>query len=105
MNVYIISRINIEVPEVCDHERFVKEIHNFIRTETWATQNIHKHYVTVSDPIMETRDITIELVLHRESFAQAHKVTDVLIEKIENYIITKRVIGAWVTGTDLMLSK
>jgi len=54
---------------------------------------------------METRDITIELVLHRESFAQAHKVTDVLIEKIENYILTKRVIGAWVTGTDLMLSK
>jgi hypothetical protein len=106
VSAYIIGRINIEVPEVYDHECFVEEIHSFLRADDWDTQKkIGEHYINVSDPIIGTRDITIELVIHEELFAQAHKVTDALIEKIENYILNKRIIGAWVTSHGLMLGK
>lgn len=102
MSACIIARINIEAPEECDFEylgagmwyctyRFYEDTGQVLRAN-------------INNTPTSSRGISIDLVIDGEVFAEARKIVDALIEKIEEDILNNRAYGsASVAGTQMML--
>ena len=104
MSKYIVTRINIEAPEECDVDRLVADIWYYIYRFYLGTGKILRGHNIFPSPADGTRDINIELVINEELFAEAHKIVDALIEKIEEHILNSGAYkGVEIAGTELML--
>ena len=104
MSKCIIARINIEAPEECDIDRLVADIWYCIYRFYLGTGKILQGHHTFSSPTDGTQDINIELAINEELFAEAHKIMDTLIEKIEEHILNNGTYkGVEIARTKLML--
>lgn len=104
MSACIIARINIEAPEECDFERLIRDIWHCTYRFYLGTGKIIRGNDNFSFPVEGTQNISIELVINEELFAEARKVVDGLIEKIEEHILNNGAFrGVSVVGTEMML--
>lgn len=104
MSACIIARINIEAPEECDVERLVAEIWYCVYRFYLGTGKIIQGHHAFSSPADGTQGINIELAINEELFAEAHKIVDTLIEKIEEHVLNSGAYkGAEIAGSELML--
>lgn len=104
MSACIIARINIEAPEECDVDHLVAGIWYCVYRFYLGTGKIIQGHHAFSSPADGTQDINIELAINEELFAEARKIVDALIEKIEEHVLNN---GAYrsvsVVGTEMIL--
>lgn len=90
MSACIIASINIEAPEECDVERLVADIWYCVYRFYLGTGKIIQGHHAFSSPADGTQGINIELAINEELFADARKIVDALIEKIEEQTVRTR---------------
>lgn len=104
MSACIIARINIEAPEECDVDRLVADIWYCVYRFYLGTGKILQGHNTFSSLADGTQGINIELLINEELFADAYKIVDALIEKIEEHVLNNGAYkGVEIAGTELML--
>ena len=102
MSKCIVARINIEAPEECDFERLGAGM--WYCTYRFYEDTGQVIRANINDTPTSVRGISIDLVIDGEVFAEARKIVDALIEKIEEHILNNEAYrGASVTGTQMML--
>jgi hypothetical protein len=104
MSKCIIARINIEAPEECDFERLTAGI--WYRTYRFYEDTRQVLRANINDTPTSTRGISVDLVIDGELFAEARKIVDAFIEKIEEYILNNGSYGGVsVAGAEMMLGE
>lgn len=104
MSKCIIAQINIEAPEECDVDRLVADIWYCVYRFYLGTGKVIQGHHAFSSPADGAQGINIELVINEELFADARKIVDALIEKIEEHVLNSGAYkGAEIAGTELML--
>lgn len=103
MSKCIVARINIEAPEECDVDRLVADIWYCVYRFYLGTGKIIQGHHAFSSLADGAQDINIELVINEELFADARKIVDALIEKIEDPVLNNGAYrGVSVAGTEMM---
>ena len=104
MSACIVARINIEAPEECDVECLIRDIWHCTYRFYLGTGKIIRGYDNFSSLTDGAQGINIELLINEELFAEARKIVDALIEKIEEHVLNNGVYkGVEISGTELML--
>ena len=103
MSACIIARINIDAPEECDFKRLGAGMWYCTYRFYEDTRQVLR--ANINDTPTSSRGISIDLVIDGEVFAEARKIVDTFIEKIEEHILNNEAHrGVSVAGTEMMLS-